>query len=117
MFGLHRQEISTFHPAPVVRIEEHQKLGANIACKQELYGSGMTTTSKDSDIEMGSSENKSDDGDDVLVGLWAKVRHLKQQQHQFKSQLKARGKVTDSAEEPKQAVPTSPAYFKNLSLV
>ncbi|KAG0639286.1 hypothetical protein HOY80DRAFT_886553 [Tuber brumale] len=100
------------HPALVMRIEEHQKLEATITHEQELGGSRMTPTSEDSDIDMTSGENESEDGEYVLVGQSEEVRRLKQQQRQLQSQLKAGGKAADPAEEPKQAVAKGPESLK-----
>ncbi|PUU73083.1 hypothetical protein B9Z19DRAFT_1069268 [Tuber borchii] len=106
------------HPALVTRIEEHQKLEATTVHKQELGGSRMTPTSEDSDVEMTSGENESEDGEYVLVGQSEEVRRLKQQQRQLKSQLKACGKAADSAEEPKRAVAKGPESLKeNFSVL
>ncbi|PWW79037.1 hypothetical protein C7212DRAFT_167186 [Tuber magnatum] len=106
------------HPALVARNEEHKKLEAIIAHEQELGGSRMTPTSEDSDIDMTSGENESEDGDYVVVGQSEEVRHLKQRQRQLKAQLKAGGKAADSAEEPKRAVAKGPESLKeNFSIL
>ncbi|RPA91661.1 hypothetical protein L873DRAFT_289478 [Choiromyces venosus 120613-1] len=66
------------HAALVARIEEHQNLEVVVARKQELGGSRMTPTSEDSDIDMASDGNESEDDGYVLVGQSEEVRHLKQ---------------------------------------
>ncbi|RPB04308.1 hypothetical protein L873DRAFT_1786530 [Choiromyces venosus 120613-1] len=68
------------HVALVARIEQHQKLEAVIAREQELGRSRMTPTSEDSDIDMASDRNESEDDGYVLVGQSEEVRCLKQQQ-------------------------------------
>ncbi|KAG0126475.1 hypothetical protein HOY82DRAFT_491739 [Tuber indicum] len=106
------------HPALVTRIEEHQKLEATITHEQELGGSRMTPTSEDSDVDMTSGENESEDGDYVLVGQSEEVRRLKQQRRELESQLKSSGKAADSGEQPKQAVAKGPESLKeNFSVL
>ena len=109
---VYADKIFRVHPALVTRIEEHQKLEATITHGQELGGSRMTPTSEDSDIDMTSGENESEDGDYVLVGQSEEVRRLKQQQRQLRSQLRTGGKAADSVEEPKQAVAKGPESLK-----
>jgi rRNA-processing protein FCF1 len=106
------------HPALVTRIEEHQKLEATITHEQELGGSRMTPTSEDSDVDMTSGENESEDDDYVLVGQSEEVRRLKQQRRELESQLKSSGKAADPAEEPRQAVAKGPESLKeNFSVL
>ncbi|PUU75592.1 hypothetical protein B9Z19DRAFT_1089973 [Tuber borchii] len=90
-------------------IEEHQKLEATIIHGREWGRSRMTLTSEDSNVEMTSGENESEDGEYVLVGQSEEVRRLKEQPRQLRSQLRP---------EPRRAVAMWPESLKeNFSVL
>jgi hypothetical protein len=100
------------HPALIERIENHKKREAIIAQERELAASRMTPTLEDSDIEMASGGNESEDGDYVLVGQSEEVRRLKQQQRQLRSQLESSGKAPNPVPEPKQVIAKGPEALR-----